>query len=206
MRPVLVFAFVTQRFRVATTAAGVAVLLSIACGGRGGCNVGTDPACPASTTTSITSHEPNPSVVGQPLAVRYLVTSPNGTPTGNVTTTDGTASCSGTVSAGTCTLTPTSAGAKTLAATYASNGNFAGSSDTKSHEVDKASTTTRIARHDPDPSPAGQPVTVTFSVAVALPGSGAPTGSVTVTDGTASCSATVAAAQCALTPAGAGSK
>src|SRR5205809_8113779 len=102
MRPVLVFAFVTQRFRVATTAAGVAVLLGIACGGGGGCNVGTDPACPASTTTSITSHEPNPSVVGQTLTVRYSVTSPSGTPAGSVTIADGAASCSGAVSAGTC--------------------------------------------------------------------------------------------------------
>jgi len=88
---------------------------------------------PASTTTSITSHEPNPSVVGQPLPVRYLVTSPNGTPTGNVTTTDGTASCSGTVSAGTCTRSHQRApGRRRSPATYASNGNFAGSSDTKS--------------------------------------------------------------------------
>jgi large repetitive protein len=198
--------FFSRHSRFVNAGVVVTALFGIACGGRGGCNVGTDPACPASTTTTITSHEPNPSVVGQAVPVHYVVTSPNGTPTGNVTTTDGTASCSGTVSAATCTLTPTTAGAKTLTTTYASEGNFTGSSDTKSHQVDKAPTTTTITAHDPDPSLAGQAVTVKFSVAVTLPGSGTPTGEVTVTDGTASCNSTVVAATCTLTLAGAGPK
>src|SRR3989449_10661912 len=81
----------------------------------------------ASTTTAITTHTPNPSVVGQGIAVAFTVTSGGGTPTGNVTVTDGAATCTGTVAAGTCTLTPTSAGGKTLTATYGGDPDFAGS-------------------------------------------------------------------------------
>src|SRR2546422_7006019 len=36
----------------------------------------------ASTTTAITTHTPNPSVVGQGIAVAFTVTSGGGTPTG----------------------------------------------------------------------------------------------------------------------------
>src|SRR5207244_5891940 len=71
---------------------------------------------PASTTTAVTTHTPNPSVVGQGIAVAFTVTSGGGTPTGSVTVTDGAATCNGTVAAGTCTLTPATAGSKTLTA------------------------------------------------------------------------------------------
>ncbi len=92
----------------------------------------------ASTTTS-TSDNPDPSVVGQTVTVNYavMVTSPGaGTPTGNVTVSDGTVSCTGTVAAGTCNLTFTSAGTKTLTAAYVGDANFNGSSSsTESHQV-----------------------------------------------------------------------
>jgi hypothetical protein len=95
------------------------------------------------TTTTIISHNPSPSVVGQAVVVTYTVTvnAPgSGTmPTGNVTVTDGTVNCIGTVAAGTCTLTPTSAGVKTLTATYAGDSNFNGSSSTTSHQVNSIS-------------------------------------------------------------------
>src|SRR5437763_4746778 len=39
----------------------------------------------AGTTTTITAHTPDPSVVGQAIAVTYSVTSTGGTPSGNVT-------------------------------------------------------------------------------------------------------------------------
>src|SRR5207245_5759081 len=81
----------------------------------------------ASTTTAITGHTPNPSAVGQAVAVTFTVTSSGGTPTGNVTVSDGAATCTGTVAAGTCNLTPTTAGAKTLTATYGGDANFGGS-------------------------------------------------------------------------------
>jgi len=135
----------------------------------------------ANTTTTITSDTPDPSVVGQPVPVNFTVT--GSTPTGNVTVSDGTASCVGTVAAGTCTLTPTSAGAKTLTATYAGDGNFNGSSDTEGHQVNKADTTTTVTSF-PNPSLPGQNVTITANVTANAPGAGTPTGSVTFKDGT----------------------
>src|SRR5256885_9162460 len=107
----------------------------------------------ASTTTAITTHTPNPSVVGQGIAVAFTVTSGGGTPTGNVTVSDGTENCSGSVAAGTCTPTPTSSGSKTLTATYGGDLNFAGSTSPRaSHTVNAAGTTTTITAHTPDPS------------------------------------------------------
>jgi Bacterial Ig-like domain (group 3) len=153
----------------------------------------------ASTVTTITGHSPNPSVTGQPVAVTFNVSSDGGTPTGNVTVTDGAASCTGTVAAGTCNLTPTTAGPKTLTASYAGDGNFSGSSSAGvAHTVNPASTTTTVTTHTPNPSTVGESVDITFSVAVNAPGSGTPTGSVTVSDGSLSCSASVATGNCSI--------
>jgi Ca2+-binding RTX toxin-like protein len=81
------------------------------------------------TTTAITSDSPDPSVVGQAVLVGYSVVpaSGGGTPTGTVTVSDGTDSCTGTVTAGQCTLTLSSAGARSLTATYAGDSNFSAS-------------------------------------------------------------------------------
>ncbi len=123
----------------------------------------------ANTTTTITSDNPDPSVVGQSATVAYsvaVVAPGSGTPTGNITVSDGTVSCTGTVAAGQCTLTFTSAGAKTLTATYAGDANFNGSvSAGAAHTVNKADTTTTITSDTPDPSVVGQSVTVAYSVA-----------------------------------------
>jgi uncharacterized repeat protein (TIGR01451 family) len=134
----------------------------------------------ADTTTAITSDAPDPSVVGQPVVVNFTVSvdAPGvGTPTGNVTVSDGTASCVGTVAAGTCTLTPAAAGAKTLTASYAGDGNFNGSSDTESHQVNSANTTTAVTS-SPNPSLPGQNVTLNATVTANPPGSGTPSGTV----------------------------
>jgi hypothetical protein len=164
----------------------------------------------ANTTTTITSDAPDPSVVGQSVTVNYTVgvNAPGtGTPTGNVTVSDGTVSCTGTVSGGSCSITFTSAGAKTLTATYAGDSNFNGStSASEAHTVNKANTTTTITGDTPDPSVVGQSVTVTYTVSVNAPGAGTPTGDVTVSDGTASCTGTVAAGMCSITFASAGAK
>src|SRR5207245_4196027 len=125
----------------------------------------------ARTTTAITTHTPNPSMVGQGIAVAFTVTSGGGTPTGNVTVSDGAATCSGTVAAGTCTLTPTSAGSKTLTATYAGDANFTGSASSGvAHTVTAAGTTTTIVSHTPNPSAVGQAVSFTFTVVPNAPG------------------------------------
>src|SRR5206468_1137279 len=145
--------------------------------------------------------------VGQGIAVAFTVTSGGGTPTGNVTVSDGTESCSATVAAGTCPLTPTSSGSKTLTATYGGDANFAGSTSAgASHTVNAAGTTTTIAAHTPNPSAVGQAVSFTFTIVRAAPRGGTPTGNVTVSDGTATCTGTVAAGDCTLTPTSAGTK
>ncbi len=150
------------------------------------------------TTTSITSDAPDPSVVGQTVTIQFTVT--GGTPTGNVTVSDGTLSCIATVAAGQCDITFTSAGAKTLTATYAGDANHDGSaSTTESHQVDLADVTVTITSDSPDPSSQIQSVTVNFTVTVTSPGAGTPTGNVTVSDGVDSCIGTVAAGTCSLT-------
>src|SRR3989449_604286 len=135
----------------------------------------------------------------QGIAVAFTVTSGGGTPTGNVSVTDGAAICNGTVAAGTCTLTPTTAGNKTLTATYGGDANFAGSTSAgASHTVTASGTTTTITGHTPDPSAVGQAVSFTFTVTANAPGSGTPTGTVTVSDGTQNCSASVATGSCSI--------
>jgi hypothetical protein len=163
----------------------------------------------ANTTVAITSDTPDPSVVGQPVSVSYVVTvaSPGaGTPTGSVTVSDGTASCIGTVAAGSCSLAFATPGTKSITAAYAGDSDFNGNtSPAVTNTVGKAASTTTITSDLPDPSVTGQLVTVQFSVVATPPGSGTPGGTVTVSDGTNTCSASVSQGSCqlALTSAGA---
>jgi hypothetical protein len=93
------------------------------------------------TTTNITLDDPDPSTPGQVVTVNYTVTvnaPSSGTPGGNVVITVNDASgdtCTGTVATGTCNLTLTTAGAKTLTATYGGDTLFNGSADTEAHSV-----------------------------------------------------------------------
>ncbi len=155
------------------------------------------------TTTSITSDLPDPSVVGQPYAVAVLVSSAGGTPTGTVTVSDGSAQCTTPAlvgGAGSCNLTSTSAGAKTLTASYGGNASFQASMGTAPHQVNAAATTTVITSDNPEPSTSGQLVTVAYGVTVNSPGAGAPSGNVTVTasGGSETCTGTVAAGSCQI--------
>jgi hypothetical protein len=161
----------------------------------------------ANTTTTINSDIPDPSAVGQPVTVQWTVavSAPGalGAPlTGNVTVSDGTDSCTAAVSAGQCDVTFTSAGAKSLTATYAGDGNYNGSASTPAtaHTVNKADTTTTITSDLPDPSTPAQSVSVQWTVTVNSPGAGTPTGNVnvTVSGGAETCSAAVSAGQCSL--------
>src|SRR5439155_1463270 len=154
------------------------------------------------TSVAIVSDLPDPSVVGQAYTVTYsvAVTPPAaGTPGGTVTVSDGTASCIGTLPATSCQLASTTAGAKSLTATYNGDANFASSiAPTAAHQVNKAATTTAIVSDLPDPTVAGQPYTVTYTVNVTAPGAGTPGGTVTVSDGTANCTGTLPATSCQL--------
>src|SRR5262249_61328175 len=107
--------------------------------------------------------------------------------TGSVNVTDGSASCSiATLSggSGSCLLTSTTVGAKTLTATYGGDGNFNNSSGTAAHQVDKGSTTTTITSDAPDPSAAWRAHTVSVAGAPGSPAVGTPSVAVTVTEGT----------------------
>jgi len=121
---------------------------------------------PASTTTTITSDAPDPSVAGVGFPVTFSVTSTGGAPTGNVTVSDGTQSCTATVAAGSCTLTLTVAGAHTLTATYAGDANFSGSTSAgEPHGVDPAAASQLIFTTQPSnvllSGPITPPVVVT---------------------------------------------
>ncbi|HEX3235655.1 MAG TPA: YDG domain-containing protein [Gemmatimonadales bacterium] len=105
----------------------------------------------AATSTTITSDTPDPSDAGQPVAVNFAVTaSPpgSGTPGGNVTVSasGGTETCTGTVAAGTCSITLTGSGPRTLTAAYAGDASFAAStSATAAHTVRAPATVLTVA-------------------------------------------------------------
>ena len=153
------------------------------------------------TVTTITGHSPSPSLAGQAVTVTYTVTNSHATPTGNVTVSDGVNSCTATVAAGTCTLSLTTIGTRTLTATYAgSSPLFCNSSGSVSHDVVNNTTTTSITAHTPNPSTVGSPVSVSVTVAALA---GTPSGSVSISDNAgASCTATLSAGSgsCSFTP------
>jgi Bacterial Ig-like domain (group 1) len=92
----------------------------------------------APTVTTITADTPDPSRTGDLVTVSFTVTSATGTPSGSVQITDGSASCTGTLSGGqgSCAIGLTTTGSLTLTATYAAANGFAASSDTESHTVE----------------------------------------------------------------------
>ena len=107
----------------------------------------------------IRSDDPDPSVVGAPVRIRYRVESAGGTPTGlvRVVSDDG-ATCSATVAQGECTLSFTAAGVRTLTATYAGDTQFEGSSTTATHQVDApAQPVLALATQPSATATAGQP-------------------------------------------------
>ncbi len=164
---------------------------------------------PAATTTTITNAVAlgTPTVVGESYTVTWsvAVTAPGaGTPTGTVTITGGSGCGPVAVGAGTCMVTSTTAGAKSLVATYGGAPDFSGSASSAApHTVNPASTSFTAVGDAPDPSTFGFGYTATWTVGVVAPGGGAPGGTVTVSDGTASCPATPVAAGACIIPAGA---
>jgi hypothetical protein len=183
----------------------------------------TESAGRASQTT-ITSTTASP-VTGQPVSigVRVAGTSPGAgvpAPSGDVVVTDGTHSCqaalsgSNGVSTGSCSLTEDSAGTYSITAGYPGDANF-GSSQTSSATtvtVGPAPSKTTITSTTASPV-TGQPVTIAVQVAGKYPGTGvaAPSGAVTVTDGTRTCQASLtgsngtATGSCQITEDAAGS-
>lgn len=158
----------------------------------------------ANTTISITNYTPSPSTVGEAITVTYAVSAETGSPTGDVTVSDGTDSCTGTVAGGSCVMILTTAGEKTLTAAYAGAETFHSSiSDGVAHTVNKADTSTAVTGNSPNPSDLGAAIVVSYTVTSA---GGSPTGQVTISDGTDSCTSTTAAGKCELTLSTAGDK
>ncbi|HXF85776.1 MAG TPA: Ig-like domain repeat protein [Anaerolineales bacterium] len=145
---------------------------------------------PPETVTLITADTPDPSQVGQNVTVSVLVIG-HATPSGTVTVTGADSSCTITLSggSGTCTVVFNSAGIKTLTATYGGDADQTGSSDTESHTVELAATTTTITADTPEPSTPNQPVTVTVVVSG---GPTTPTGTVTISGADTNCTITLA--------------
>ncbi len=89
----------------------------------------------AVTTTTVSGILPEPSLIGQSYTISYTVTSSGGTPTGNVTVSDGSASATCTVAARNCALTSGTQGNKAITASYSGSGGFAASSASALHAV-----------------------------------------------------------------------
>jgi hypothetical protein len=164
------------------------------------CDIGAFETLPNTTTTVTTS--PNPSVYGQSMLVTAAVTgnSPTGTVAfrldgGTISGCDAVPLASGQAN---CPASGLSVGAHAVSATYSGDTSNHSSIGSLSQQVNRADTTTTVTQHIPAPSVVGESVSVGFSVAAKAPGSGTPTGSVTVSNGFASCTATVAAGSCSL--------
>jgi hypothetical protein len=105
-------------------------------------------AAKAESATTITANTPNPSTVGQAVVVSFKVAG-TGSPAGSVTVTSTTGeSCSGTLTGGVggCSLSFTSAGARTLTAAYTGDGNFNGSSSAGVTQTVSTSSSLTISR------------------------------------------------------------
>lgn len=160
----------------------------------------TDPP-DVSTTTTILSSLPNPSVAGAPVEVSFEVTSGGPTPLGSVLISDGVEHCVADVATGSCSIVLSTVGARTIGASYLATGSFCTSSTTAAHQV-KVGTTTTIVARDPAASVVGQPVDVAIEVN-AIDHPDFPSGNVTISDGMgASCLATLVEGSggCLLTP------
>ncbi|MFT3743531.1 MAG: Ig-like domain repeat protein [Pyrinomonadaceae bacterium] len=179
--------------------------------GLGGATVVADiTVSKADTTLTALTDAPDPSVVGQPYTTGFtlnIVAPGAGTPTGTVSVNDGAGgTCTATLPATSCQLTSIVTGNKTLTFSYGGDSSFNGSTNTAGHAVNKADTTTTITADTPDPSVIGQNYAVTASVIAAAPGSGTPTGTITVTDGTNNCTITLPATSCNLPSTSTGAK
>jgi Calx-beta domain-containing protein len=130
------------------------------------------------TTTTITADSPDPSLVGQAVPINFsVVSNVSGAPavTGNVTITVNDVSgdtCTGALGGGgtgSCNLTLTTVGAKTLTATYNADPNFNGSSDTEPHQVVQG---TVVINDGSVSEPTSGTTTMLFTVTLSAPALG----------------------------------
>ncbi len=121
------------------------------------------------TTTTITNAAAlgTASNVGQAYPVTFTVVANapgSGTPTGTVTVSDGSVTCTASVATGNCSLTSLTVGTKTITASYPGDSNYVASvSGGVSHVVNIGSSSTALTSNA-NPSVNGQPVTFTATV------------------------------------------
>ena len=111
----------------------------------------------ADTTTTITSDDPDPSAAGQAVSVEFtVVPTGSGTPTGNVQVSDGVDNCTGTVASGSCNISLTTGGARTLTAHYVGDASFNESTSAgEAHTVAALPPDTTINSEPSNPSVSG---------------------------------------------------
>ncbi|MEQ1643087.1 MAG: Ig-like domain repeat protein [Pyrinomonadaceae bacterium] len=171
-----------------------------------------------SDTTTVVMGSQNPSVYGQPVTFTATVAPVEpgvGTPSGTVSFNfDGIVLCDNvamTAAQATCTVSSLMGGTHVVTAAYNGDSNFnisAGSLNGGPHvvsKVDSVMAITNQAQLD-TPTHVGESYPVNWTVTLVAPGSGTPTGNVTVSDGSASCTAAVAAQTCNLTSTTPGTK
>jgi hypothetical protein len=163
----------------------------------------------AATSTSVASSS-DPSVFGQSVTFTATVSSGGGTPTGQVQFVVDGSNFGGavTLAGGQATSGATSilaVGDHTVVANYLGTTNFQtsnGSIGGGGQSVNQAATTTTITQIMPGTSQAGSPITVNFTVVASGPGSGTPTGNVTIgyVGGPETCTVAVSVGNCDITP------
>ena len=170
----------------------------------------------ANTAPTITGFVPAAPVVGEPVTVQYNVApvAPGaGIPTGNVTISNGTDTCTASLDAGGsgyCAYIPSQAGAFDLSISYAGDANFNTSTTANAAVgpvVSAADTSVTITGFAPTNPVYGQPVTIFFEVKADAPSTLIPGGQVTVNGGGVSCVATLGTdgkGSCLFTAAAAG--
>ena len=192
-------------FNVISATAGAGGQLTIQVSAGGG----------AATTTTTLASNANPSSSGA--SVTFTATVTGTAPTGSVNFKDGATSLagcsavaltgSGNARTAACSTSALTAGTHSMSAAYGGDaGNVASTSSALSQVVNKAATVTTISAHTPNPVNVGMPIAVIAGVSVTFPGSGSPSGTITVSDGTANCVITLPATACSLTPLTVGAK
>ena len=156
------------------------------------------------TVTRITSHSPDPSIMGGSVTVSVRVKGLT-TPTGAVNITGADTNCSLTLAGGvgSCTVIFNTPGVRGLSATYTGDGTHNSSSGNATHTVNLQPTITTITTHLPDPSTPNQSVAVTVTV---TGGSTAPTGTISITGANTNCTITLPATSCNVIFSAAGTK
>ncbi|MBA8888226.1 putative repeat protein (TIGR01451 family) [Dokdonella fugitiva] len=159
----------------------------------------------ASTNIAIDAAAPAESVVGQAVVFSFsaATTAPSASvPEGDVLVSAGSDSCIAPVDAqghGSCAIAFMADGRHDVVARFVGNSSYAPSASVPlAFIVQPAVTVTSIADHAPDPSAPAEPVDVRALLSVSSPGSGMPTGSITVGDGVDACVIPQGATSCSL--------